>query len=157
MQVKIEEIKEEEIKKAYNFCIGIWDELGWDKSFSYQLENLKDYFGSSREVFLLAKEQKIVGCGGLKDLSKEQGLLKRFYVAKEFRGKGLAPLLLENIKEFANKKKYKFIVLDVFKHNIRAKRFFEKQGFLPFNPEPNEKWKESQQPDIFEFRILELV
>ena len=157
MKIKIEEIKEKDIKQAYQFCIGIWDELSWDKSFSYELENLKEFFNNSKEVFLLAKKERIIGCGGLKNLSKKEGLLKRFYVAKEFRGKGLASLLLQDIKEFAKKQDYKFIVLDVFKDNLRAQKFFKKHRFELFNPEPNKRWKESERPDIFEFRVLELV
>ena len=157
MDVKIEKIQEKDIDKAFSFCISIFDELSWDKKFSYGLENLKEFFSNSREAFFLAKQEEIIGCGGLKNLSKQEGLLKRFYVAKNFRGKGLAPLILENIKEFAKDKNYKFIVLDVFKDNFRAKRFFEKNEFKPFNPKPNKNWKESEHPDIFEFKRLEIV
>ncbi|KPJ54811.1 hypothetical protein AMJ47_03095 [Parcubacteria bacterium DG_72] len=156
MHVEIEEIKNKDIEQAYQFCIGIWDELGWDKSFSYELENLKEFFSGPREVFLLAKQEEIIGCAGLKNLSEQEGLLKRFYVVKDFRGKGLALLLLKNIKEFAKKQDYKVIVLDVFKDNFRAKRFFEKHGFKSFNPQPSKNWIESERPDIFEFRKLKL-
>ena len=157
MQVKIEEIEDKDIGQAYQFCIGIWDELGWDKSFSYELENLKNFFSGPKEIFLLAKQKKIVGCAGLKNLSEQEGLLKRFYVARDFRGKGLALMLFEDISRFAREQGYERIVLDVFKDNLRAKRFFEKCGFKPFNPEQNEKWKESKQAGIFEFKVLELV
>jgi putative acetyltransferase len=155
--IKIAEIKDEDIEKAYQFCIGIFEELGWDKRFSYGLKNLKDFFNNSKEAFFLAKEGKrIIGCGGLKNLSKQEGLMKRLYIDKEFRGRGLAQRLFERIKKFAVKQNYKTIVLDTFKNNFRAQKFYRKQGFRSFKPKPNENWKESLCPELFEFRKLKL-
>lgn len=164
MAIRIGKIEDRDIEKAREFCLGIFEEMGWDKSFTYGFDNLKEFFGGAKEVFFLAKltllaggqEEKIVACGGLKELSKDQGLVKRFYVVKELRGKGLAEKMLEKIKDFAKEKDYKIIVLDIFKGNERAKRFFQKQGFEVFIPSPAEKWSESQHPEIFEFRKLKL-
>lgn len=158
MKIKIGKIQKKDIDKAYKFCTGIFDELGWDKRFNYGLENLKQFFAGDRELFLLAKEgEKIIGCGGLKELSKDKGLLKRFYVAKEFRGKGLASLILKKIKGFAREQGYKVIVLDTFKNNFRAQKFYQKQGFKPFKPKINKNWKESFSPKLFEFRRLKII
>lgn len=157
MQVEISKIKDKDLEQAQEFCLFIFEELGWDKNFSYGLDNLKEFFGGAREVFFLAKEkEKIIACAGLKELSGAEGLIKRFYVAKEFRGKGLADLMLRKIKQFAKEKNYKTIVLDIFRDNIRAKKFFKKHRFVVFNPYPHENWLESQHPKIFAFKKLEL-
>lgn len=157
MGIKIEKIEDKDVEKVKQFCLGIFEELNWDKSFVYGFENLKEFFNGNREVFLVAKlKQKIVACGGVKELSKTNGLIKRFYVAKEFRGKGLAELMLEKIKKFAKREGYKTLVLDIFKNNIRAKKFFQKQGLIVFKPGPRENWIESQHPKIFEFRKIGL-
>ncbi|MBU2634927.1 GNAT family N-acetyltransferase [Patescibacteria group bacterium] len=157
MQIKIRKIGEKDVDQGYQFCIGIFEEFGWDKSFAYGFENLKEFFNGDREVFLVAKlKQEIVACGGVKELSKTDGLIKRFYVAKEFRGKGLAELMLEKIKQFAKEKNYKSIVVDIFQDNIRAKKFFQKQGFAVFSPRFLENWVESQHPKTFEFRKIDL-
>ena len=160
MKIKIARIKEEDIKEAYRFCMGIFNEMEWDKRFAYELKNLKDFFKGSREVFFLAKKgHKIIGCGGLKELSKNKGLIKRFYMAQEFRGEGLAEEMLKKIKQFAKKEDYKTLVLDIFenkKDNIRAKRFFQKQSFIVFNPKPEKNWRETGNPELFEFRKLDL-
>lgn len=157
MQVEINKIKKRDLEGAKLFCLGIFKELSWDKKFAYGLDNLKEFFGGKREVFFLAKLRgKIVGCGGVKELSKNEGLVKRFYVAKEFRGRGLAEIMLEKIKKFAKKKEYKTIVLDVFQNNIRAKKFFQKQGFEVFKPQPHKNWTESQHAKTFQFRKLKL-
>ncbi|MDP2910609.1 MAG: GNAT family N-acetyltransferase [bacterium] len=155
--IKIAEIKNGDTEKAYQFCMGIFEELGWDKRFSYGLKNLKDFFNNPKEAFFLAKEGKrIIGCGGLKELSKDNGLMKRFYVAKDFRGKGVACLIFKKIRGFAEKQGYKVIILDTFKNNFRAQKFYQKQGFRSFKPKPNENWKESLCPELFEFLKLKL-
>ncbi len=157
MEIKIRKIEEKDVDQAYKFCIGIFEEFGWDKRFIYGLENLKEFFHGDREVFLVAKlKEEIVACAGLKELSKTDGLIKRFYVAKEFRGKGLAYSMLEKIKELAKEKNYKSIVVDIFQNNIRAKRFFQRHDFLVFKPEPCENWLESKHHKLFEFRKLNL-
>jgi len=157
MQVEITKIQDKDIKGVKEFCLGIFEEMKWDKSFVYGFDNLKDFFSGKREVFFVAKfKKRIVACGGLKELSRDEGLLKRFYVAKEFRGKGLAEKMIKKIKEFAGEKRYKTIVLDVFKNNERAKKFFQKQGFQVFTPSSSEKWLESQHPEKFQFRRINL-
>ena len=155
MGIKIEKIEDKDVEKVKQFCLGIFEELGWDKKFVYGFENLKEFFNGDREVFLVAKlKQEIVACGGVKELSKTDGLIKRFYMAKDFRGKGLADLMLKKIKEFAKEKNYKSIVVDIFQDNIRAKKFFQKQGLIVFKPRPRENWLESKHPKMFEFRKL---
>jgi len=157
MEIKIRKIEEKDVDWAHQFCIGIFEELGWDKRFVYGLKNLKRFFSGPKEVFFIAKKGKEnIACGGIKRLSKTNGLIKRFYIAKEFRGKGLAELMLKKIKEFAKREGYKTLVLDIFKNNIRAKKFFQKQGLIVFKPRPRENCVESQHPEAFEFRKLNL-
>lgn len=157
MQIKINKIKKQDLEKAQEFCLGIFKELNWPKEFVYGFENLKEFFGKNREVFFLAKlNKRILGCAGLKELSDKKGLIKRFYVAKDFRGKGVSDLMLEKIKRFAKKNKYQVLVLDIFNNNLRAKKFFQSHGFFIFKPRANKNWQESQHPELFEFRKLNL-
>lgn len=156
-EVKIEEIKKGDQEEAHQFCLSIFDELGWDKRFTYGLDNLKDFFDNPREIFLVAKEKdRIISCAGLKELSETEGLVKRFYVSKDFRGKGLAVLMLEKLEKFAREKNYKTIVLDIYPNNERAKKFFKRYGFSAFKPAAQDNWPESKHPEIFEFRKLDL-
>lgn len=155
--IRIGKIKEEDINKARIFCESIFDEFGWDKSFAYGLENLKKEFGREREAFFLAKKgQKVVGSAGLKELSEKTSLMKRFYAAQNFRGKGLAKIIFSRLKKFAKEKGYQEILLDVHKVNLRAKRFYEKQGFVLFSPKPYKKWPESKHPEMFDYEKLKL-
>ena len=55
--------------------------------------------------------------------------LKRIYVDKPFQGKGIAQLLMDFVENFAKENKYEVVWLGVWEHNLRAKRFYEKNGF----------------------------
>ena len=157
MDIEIRKIKEKDEKKAYLFCIGIFDEMGWDKRFSYDLKDLSKTFGGEREAFFIAVDnRKIVSCGGVNCLADKTALMRRFYTAKEFRGRGLAALMLEKIKRFAKENGYGEIVLDMFKDNIRAKKFYKKSGFRNFKPSPCKNWHDLNYPKLFDFQKLKL-
>jgi len=156
-KIRIQKIKKEEAKKAEKFCQGIFREMGWEEKFAYGLDDLAESFAGPGQIFLLVKKkEKIIGCAGLKRLSDKKALLKRFYLAKEFRGRGLAYLLFQEIKKFAKRNNYQAILLDVFKDNLRAKKFYQKEGFEVFKPRFNKNWLESQKPELFDYRKLEL-
>jgi ribosomal protein S18 acetylase RimI-like enzyme len=56
--------------------------------------------------------------------------LKRIYVDKSFHGKGIAQQLIQFVENFAKENKYEVIWLGVWEHNLRAKKFYEKCGFV---------------------------
>jgi len=158
MDVEISKIEERDKEKVCQFCLSIFEEMGWDRKVAYGLENLAKTFGGPGEIFFIAKKgETIVACVGLKKLSAKEALMKRFYVAKKFRGKGLADLLFKKIKNFAEKNGYKTIVLDVFKDNIRAKKFYRKKGFEEFLPSQYDNWPESKHSELYEFKKLKLA
>ncbi len=157
MDIEIRKIEKKDEKKAYLFCIDIFEEMGWDKRFSYDLKNLAKTFGGDREAFFVAIDKgEIVSCGGINCLTDKRALMRRFYTAREFRGKGLASLMLEKIKRFAKENGYEEIVLDVFKNNTRAKKFYKKHGFKKFKPSPCKNWHDLSYPKLFDFQKLKL-
>jgi ribosomal protein S18 acetylase RimI-like enzyme len=56
--------------------------------------------------------------------------LKRIYVDKGFHGKGIAQLLMQFAEDFAIKHQYEVLWLGVWEHNLRAKNFYNKTGFI---------------------------
>ena len=59
--------------------------------------------------------------------------IKRFYVLKEFQGKGVGKILLDKALEIALQSKVDFIWLAVWEENPKAIKFYQKNGFLEFN------------------------
>ncbi len=74
---------------------------------------------------------------------RHKGILFRMYVANEFRGKGIAKLLIEElITRVKNIKDIEQINLTVISNNKNAKKLYEKFGFVTFGSEKNAiKWK----------------
>jgi diamine N-acetyltransferase len=55
-----------------------------------------------------------------------------FYVAKKYRNQGFGKILHQNIRSLCKKKKVNEIMLDVFKINSNARKFYQKEGFSEF-------------------------
>ena len=124
------------------FCRQIFHDEGWPAEFMDP--TIAAGFDRPRDLFLLAKEHgAIVGCGALKELSMDEALMTRFFVASSHRGSGLATRLFDTLFERAHRLGYTTIVLDVNRENTRAIRFYEKQGMEEFIPAPNPRWLES--------------
>ena len=59
--------------------------------------------------------------------------VERFYVRKEHQGKKVGQLLFEKALALSKNKNVKFIWLGVWEENSKAIRFYEKNGFKPFD------------------------
>jgi len=124
------------------FCRQIFDEEGWPTEFLDP--TIAASFDLPRDLFLLAKLQgAIIGCGALKELSPEDALMTRLFVASSHRGSGLAAQLFDALFERACGLGYTRIVLDVNRESARAIRFYQKQGMEEFIPAPHPRWLES--------------
>ena len=124
------------------FCRQIFLEEGWPTEFLDPA--IAAGFDRPRDLFLLAKLQgAIIGCGALKELSMDDALMTRLFVASSHRGSGLAARLFDALFERAYALGYTTIVLDVNRQSSRAIRFYEKQGMEEFIPTPHRRWLES--------------
>jgi ribosomal protein S18 acetylase RimI-like enzyme len=127
---------------ALAFCRQIFHEEGWPIEFMDP--TIAGDFDRPRDCFLLAKRHgAIVGCGALKELSPDEALMTRLFVASPHRGSGLATSLFEALFERARALGYTTVVLDVNRESARAIRFYQKQGMEEFAPAPHPRWLES--------------
>jgi len=68
------------------------------------------------------------------ELQDPQALeLERIYVLKEFQGKKIGQLLFEKTLEIAKKAKVNYVWLGVWEENLRAIKFYEKNGLKAFS------------------------
>ncbi len=143
--------------KTENFIKEIFKEMGWQNTYLYGIDNIQNTFGGNRDIFLVVVNNNMVeGCVGLKELSKEKALIKRYYLSSSLRGKGIAQTLFKKLKAFALNKDYKHLVLDTQLDNLRAQAFYEKTGFTAYKPKPQKKWPESEHPKIFKYYQYDL-
>lgn len=127
----------------------IFGEIGWKERESDHMDEPHILFHLPENgILLLVKEDdKVIGTAGIFLLNKTEGLMKRFYIDKTYRGSGIAKQLLEEIMSKAKSTGLKKIFLDVSKNNVRAVRFYEKNGFLKTSVKPQESWPESYLPE----------
>jgi GNAT superfamily N-acetyltransferase len=110
---------------ALTFCRQIFHEEGWPTEFMDPA--IAAGFGRPRVLFLLAKlHGAIIGCAALKELSPDDALLTRFFIASSHRGSGLAARLFDALFERARELGYTTIVLNVNRESPRAIRFYQK-------------------------------
>lgn len=75
-----------------------------------------------------------VGCGGVKVVGSEYAELKRMYVRPEFRGTGLAKLMLTHLTEYAQGQGVGLLRLETGMHQHAAIALYERAGFTRIPP-----------------------
>lgn len=97
---------------------------------------------------MVVKEgENVVGTAGIIFLSEKKGVIKRFYIDQTHRGSGIANKLLQSLEKEAQRVGIHTLILDVRKTNLRAIRFYEKNGFSKTTVTPQNWWPESKTPD----------
>ena len=61
--------------------------------------------------------------------SKKFLQISNFYIINEYRTKGIAPILLKKLEEFAYKKKFDNIELYSYLENVKSQKIYEKMNF----------------------------
>lgn len=98
----------------------------------YDLDDIYKYYIKRGGEFLYAyelKHNKIIGTIAF-TYENNIPVLKRFYVAKEYRNKKIGLLLYKKLEEKLKRKKIKNIYLVTGKELIGAHRFYEKNGWV---------------------------
>ena len=99
-----------------------------DPSLTYLVADV----GGKSAGFAMIGEPRSESCAGF-DAPVE---LFRFYVDKEWHGKGIAAPMMEAVYEEARARGGRTICLSVWQHNPRAIRFYEKIGYRIAGTQP---------------------
>ena len=84
---------------------------------------------------LETNDKKIIGCVGLYPLNKERCELRKMYLDKEYRGRGLGKKLLEHSLSSASRLGFSEVVLETASVLKEAIQLYESYGFNKFNTE----------------------
>lgn len=104
----------------YNFSQGILDA----NNYEYLKENCK--------LWIVVENGEVIATTGLLERSKNEATLKKVYVKKNHRGKGIAQKLLDICINYATNQGYQYIFLDTYNRLENAKSFYAKNGFIPY-------------------------
>ena len=111
---------EEEVKKLINkIIIELFNEP------IYRWENFENY----TIFYVVEKNGKVIGTAALKDEKNKIVRLKRMYIKRYYRKKGIGTKLLLKIEKFAKNKGFKKIILSTYKQMKNSYLFYKANGF----------------------------
>jgi GNAT superfamily N-acetyltransferase len=97
-----------------------------EQSFYGKLNNIEKI---KYTIVAYDEEEKPVGCGGIKQFSKNEIEIKRMYVPPTYRGKGIATIVLNELEKWSKELKFKKSILETLKEKPYAIGFYKKNGY----------------------------
>lgn len=96
------------------------------------IESFKEENEQMLIFYVVYNESEIaVGCGALKHFDESTAEIKRMYVKKEFRGKGISKKILSGLEEHAKLMNYKRLILETGLKQPEAMSLYHKSGYKP--------------------------
>jgi len=101
------------------------------KAFSESdLNNIKDIYSGPRDLFLVIEaDGELIGTMAVKEEGPDSALIRRFFVASDYRKKGYGRKLMEEAITFCKLKEYKNIVFQGTDKMTQATELCKKMGF----------------------------
>lgn len=84
--------------------------------------------------FVMRQDGVAAGCGGIELFGMEYGEVKRMYVRPQFRGLGLAKLMLDHLTAYARQHTIHLLRLETGIHQKEAIALYERMGFQRIPP-----------------------
>lgn len=96
------------------------------------LDNLKSHYFDNNGTFLVIVDQgRVVGSGALQRFNDDICELKRMWILKDYRGKGLGTQMAQMLLDFAKVAEYKAVRLDLAdqQKQLPAIQLYKRFGF----------------------------
>jgi len=97
----------------------------------YSVEKLMEH---GVTFFVTRCDGVAAGCGGIELVNLEYGEIKRMYVRPQFRGLGLARLMLNHLAAYAQEQDVHLVRLETGIHQKDAIALYERTGFQRIPP-----------------------
>lgn len=132
------------------FSIEITDEINL-----CVLKTEEDFYYNNSYNFWYAIDDKgkIIGSIGLKKIDEHFAEIKKFFVVKEYRGKGVAQKLMNALIKAALRHKFGTLVLGTVDKLSAAHKFYIKSGFMQIEPKNLPKTFQRCPVDTMFFKI----
>ena len=112
-----------ELVKLLDAALAIVD--GKDHAFYSQFNKIDNI----RFVIVAYEDGKALGCGAIKEFSKDTMEVKRMYVSPENRNKGIASKILSGLEKWAYELSYGKCILETGKRQNEAVGLYKKSGY----------------------------
>ena len=111
------------------------------------------YYNNSYNFWYAVNDEgKILGSIGLKKNNSQYGEVKKLFVVKEYRSKGVAQKLMNTLLKAALKHKFEFLILGTVDKFHAAQKFYTKCGFTSMTQNDLPREFERNPFDNFFFR-----
>lgn len=101
------------------------DRDGEDHAFYHQFNTIE----ALKHVVVLYKDNVPVGCGAIKKFNDTSAEVKRMFVKPDFRGQGLASVVLKELELWASELGFSACVLETGKKQPEAIALYKKNGY----------------------------
>jgi putative acetyltransferase len=82
------------------------------------------------DTVIIAYDHNVpIGCGCFKKYDETSVEIKRMFVKKEYRGKGISKMILHELENWAKEKKYSRSIFETGMKQIEAKGLYHKCGY----------------------------
>ncbi|MBL4661399.1 MAG: GNAT family N-acetyltransferase [Alcanivoracaceae bacterium] len=150
-EIKIEKVTLQQLTKLQIICRETFYDTFFEDNAKedmdkYLMENFNDLQLSKElndpksEFYFAIIDHKVTGYLKINfgktqtEIKDENGLeIERIYVSKKFHGKKIGQKLYEVALQVAKDKKLDYVWLGVWEKNLRAIKFYEKNGFIEFD------------------------
>jgi len=103
--------------------------IGVSESMEEDLNNIPEYYGKGGGFWVLVDGERIVGMIGLRRLSDDDCYFSRFYIHKNYRGKGWGSKLWHHREKVVKKFGYKKAYCNSHHKLKDALHFYEMHGY----------------------------
>jgi putative acetyltransferase len=103
----------------------LWNELKEDQATYDQFNKVPDI----STVLIIYQGQQPVACGCFKEIDANTVEIKRMFVEKEWRRKGLSKLILNDLEQWAIEKGFENAILETSIHFTTARQLYESSGY----------------------------
>lgn len=99
------------------------------------LSDISSFFLKRGNFWVATEDGRVVGTIGAFDLGDGNAVLRKMFVKKEYRGKGVSKGLLAELLEWAKRSGFRRVCLGTTPLYLAAHRFYEKNGFVEISRE----------------------
>jgi len=96
--------------------------------------SVQKLIGEGVAFFVIRQNGVAAGCGGVKLFGTDYGEVKRMYIRPQFRGLGLAKLMLDHLVDYARSFDVNLLRLETGIHQHEAIGLYERAGFQSIPP-----------------------
>jgi putative acetyltransferase len=103
----------------------LWNELKEDQATYDQFNIVRDI----PTAVVAYSDDEPVACGCFKELDEQTVEIKRMFVQKDHRGKGLSKKILVELEQWAKEENYRFSILETSIHFTVARNLYSANGY----------------------------